>query len=134
MQLRHKGEDSVGIEAMERIPKMKLLCEYATDVIPAIEVVSSRWKDHVMCYGNGRTSREELMLAPLNCSNWGPLLNHSNRGNCGSLRVVIEGKIRLLLYSKKDIKAHEELLYNYNGFYSDYPTEGFEDYTTPKKK
>ena len=86
----------------------------------------------MMFYGNGETSHDELMLVPINCSSWCSLLNHHNKGNCASLRVVVDGRIRVLLYTKRVIRAGEELLYSYNGFYKGYPTEGFEDYSAPK--
>jgi hypothetical protein len=80
-----------------------------------------------MIYANGKNSQEELMLAPYNCSNWGPLINHHDQGNCASLRIVINCRIRVLLYSKIKIKKGEQLLYNYNSDVNEYPTEGFSD-------
>ena len=63
------------------------------------------------------------MLVPFNCSNWGPLLNCSilvegkSNHNCMSIRLLIKGIPRVLIYSNRMIKKGEELLYNYNGLY-----------------
>jgi hypothetical protein len=57
-----------------------------------------------MFYANGKNSKEELILAPYNCMNWGPFINHDNEGNCASLRIVINQQIRVLIYAKKKIK------------------------------
>jgi SET domain-containing protein len=66
------------------------------------------------------------VLAPINICNFGPLLNHSDEGNCSSLRIIIDGSIRVLLYTTKKVVMGEELLYDYNGFHDEYPTDGFE--------
>jgi SET domain-containing protein len=60
------------------------------------------------------------MLAPFNYSNWVPLINCPNRDspkdqNCATIRIIIEGQIRVILYTTKAIKKGEELLYDYNG-------------------
>ena len=82
-----------------------------------------------MTYGFGSTCSEELVAAPFNCCGLGPLINHANRGNCNSLKLVVEEKIRILIYAGRLIKAGEELLYNYNGgSMNEYDTEGVEDY------
>jgi hypothetical protein len=80
-----------------------------------------------MFYANGKNSEEELILAPYNCMNWGPLINHHDVGNCNSLRIVINRRIRVLLYSKRKIIKGEQLLYNYNSSWNEYPTEGLVD-------
>lgn len=81
----------------------------------------------------GKTSKEEFVLAPINCSNWGSLLNHSANANCSSLRVIVDQEVKLLIYTTRKVQAGEELLINYNGYYDDFPTEGFEDYNAPSK-
>jgi SET domain-containing protein len=78
-----------------------------------------------MLYHHGGTSGQELVLAPVNLCNFGPLLNHSEKGNYSSLRIIIDGSIRVLLYTTRKVAKGEELLYNYNGFYDEYPTDDF---------
>jgi hypothetical protein len=58
-----------------------------------------------MLYHHGATSEQELVLAPLNICNFGPLLNHSDDGNCASLRIIIDGSIRVLLYTTRKVAA-----------------------------
>ena len=114
---------------MEKIPKDTLICEYAGGILPTINESIFDWEDCNMTYVYGSTCSEELVIAPFNCFSYGPLLNHAKKGNCKSLKVVIDGKIRILIYTTKMIKADNELLYNYNGEMEEYDTEGFEDYT-----
>lgn len=82
-------EDNFGIEALEPIPKLTLIGEYAADIIPAVHCTKSKWKEHIMIYYQGPTSEEDLMLVPFNICNFGPLLNHSSAANCSSLRIII---------------------------------------------
>jgi SET domain-containing protein len=112
---------------MEDIPAYTLICEYACDILPMTCAQHLVYKDHVMFYANGKNSEEELILAPYNCSNWGPLINYDKTGNCATLRIVINRQIRVLIYSKQKIKKHEQLLYNYNSEVNEYPTKGFVD-------
>ena len=82
---------------------MSLLGEYAADIVPSALCGQLRWKDHLMIYHQGATSEQELVLAPLNICNFAPLLNHSDDGNCASIRVIIDGSIRVLLYTKRKV-------------------------------
>lgn len=109
-------EVDLGIRAMEDIPINTLICEYACDILPMANAQNLVYKDHVMFYANGKDSEEELILAPYNCSNWGPLINYAEKGNCASLRTVIKRQIRVLIYSTQKIKKSEQLLYNYNSY------------------
>lgn len=106
---------------------MSFICEYAADIIPSAYCSHLTWKDHIMLLFQGKNSKEELVLAPINCSNWGPLLNHSEKGNCSTVRVIINDCVRVLMFATKNIKAGEELLYNYNNYYREFPTDEFED-------
>lgn len=63
------------------------------------------WNKHIMLYNHGETSARELILVPVRTCNWGPLINHRNDGNCGSVRLIIDKKIHVLIYSKIDITA-----------------------------
>ena len=92
---------------MEQLPKNSLLCEYAADIVPSLFCSQLKWKEHIMLYIQGRTSQEEFVLAPVNCSNWGSLLNHSDKANCSTLRVIIDQSVRLILYTTKSIQPGE---------------------------
>lgn len=129
LRLKIHGENSYGIEALENIPKMCLLGEYAADIVPSVFTPHLKWKDHLMLYCHGETSKDELILAPINICNFGPLLNHSDDGNCASLRIIIDDSIRVLLYTTKKVEIGEELLYDYNGFHDEYPTAEFERFS-----
>jgi hypothetical protein len=98
-------EVGYGIETLEVIPKMTLICEYAADILPSMVVKNLFYKEHIMIYTHGKDSRSELILTPFMCSNWGPLINHRDVGNCSSLRAIINGKIRVLIYSLRRIEA-----------------------------
>lgn len=75
-----------------------------------------------MLYIQGPTSKEELVLVPINCSSWTGLINHSSRGNCAVVRVIVGNTVRVLLYARKNIEAGEELLFNYNSCFNQFPT------------
>ena len=52
-----KHEFGYGIEAIEAIPKMTLICEYAADILPSVIVRNLFYKEHVMLYAHGKDSR-----------------------------------------------------------------------------
>lgn len=95
---------------------MTLICEYAADIVPNAYASKLKWKDHIMQYSHGRTSRQELILVPINHSNWGSLINHAEKSNCSTLRIVVQNQIRILIYSLERIPANSEIFINYNGF------------------
>jgi hypothetical protein len=64
-----------------------------------------------MHYASGPTGKEELMLVPFNCSNWAPLINSPNHDtpkdqNCASARIIIDGRIRVIIYTTRAIKSN----------------------------
>jgi len=50
----------------------------------------------------------------INCS------DNINEDNCGTIRILVNNQAKILIYSNKNIKINEELLYNYNGLSNDY--------------
>jgi hypothetical protein len=45
-----------GIQAIEDIPALTLICEYACDILPMTCAQRLVYKDHVMFYANGKNS------------------------------------------------------------------------------
>jgi hypothetical protein len=81
VKLKKIGQNNFGIEAIERIPKHVLICEYACDILPCIFAcsLSNDCRGKIMHYAYGKNGREELMLTPYMCSNWAPLINSPNQ-------------------------------------------------------
>jgi len=66
----------------------------------------SRLKNYGMFYSNGKNGKEEMALIPFNCGGWGMFLNHAsgNECNCGTLRILIDGQIRVIIYTLKRVR------------------------------
>lgn len=82
-----------------------------------------------MFYANGKDGISELVLSPFNYSNWSIFINHApaSKSNCSSLRIIVDGIIRVIIYSNRNIKKGEQLLYDYNGFFEEVNTSAYKD-------
>ena len=62
---------------------------------------------------------EEMVLAPRDYSGYVLLVNTApaNRCNCKVIRLIVEGALRVLLVTKKLVKAGEQLTYFYGDGY-----------------
>jgi len=59
---------------------------------------------------------EEIYLAPRDYCGYIPLMNSGpkkNQNNCKSITGIINGRLRIIIYSIKTIQLGEELLYSY---------------------
>lgn len=78
-------------------------------------------------------SDTSLVIAPEKHSNVGRYFNSVNhcskeskkKQNIRSIRCQINGRVTVLLYTKRAVKKGESLLYNYNEAKDCYPTEEF---------
>lgn len=78
----------------------RLLCEYAGNVLPATFAAFNPKYNMDLFYGN--TPINSLIITTITVSSLGPLLNHSDSPNCASLRCVINGEPKILIYLIKD--------------------------------
>lgn len=62
----------------------------------------------------GSTPDISLIVTVLNSASLGPLINHANSANCASLRCVIRGLPKVIIYSTKKIDPGVQLFYSYN--------------------
>jgi hypothetical protein len=53
------------------------------------------------------------------------LLESKKKQNLRSIRCQLDGKVTVLLYTKRPVKKGEQLLYNYNEAKECYPTDDF---------
>ncbi len=78
-------------------------------------------------------SETSLLIVPEKYANIGRFFNSVNNGvkeslkkqNLKSLRCQLDGKVIVLLYTKRSVKKGESLLYNYNEAKECYPTDEF---------
>lgn len=78
-------------------------------------------------------SDTSLVIVPEHYSNIGRFFNSVNNGvkeslkkqNLRSIRCQLDGKVTVLLYTKRAVKRGESLLYNYNEAKECYPTDEF---------
>jgi SET domain-containing protein len=103
-----RSSAGLGLFADENIPKGKFLIEYfGRDLAPGEEFISK--SKYLFEINSKRT------IDGTNRSNTARYINHSCRPNC---EVEIK-KGRVLVFSKKNIKAGEELNYDYGKEYWD---------------
>lgn len=43
------------------------------------------------------------------------------------MRIIVDGIIRVIIYSNRNIKKGEQLLYDYNGFFEEVNTSAYKD-------
>ena len=96
----------LGLFTLESIPKGKRIIEYTGPLRPNEEIEKSRGK-----YFFGVNSKWSIDGRPR--SNTARYINHSCRPNA---EAIITGR-RVWIWSKKNIKAGEEITYNYGKEY-----------------
>ncbi|MBX4181696.1 SET domain-containing protein-lysine N-methyltransferase [Candidatus Parcubacteria bacterium] len=108
-----RGISGKGIFAMEEIPKKKRIIEYIGTSVPVEkqETIKGRYLFW--------TGRKKMIDGNIK-ANVARFINHSCRPNCEAAGP----SGRILIYSKRRIKAGEELTY-------DYGKEYFDDYIKP---
>lgn len=109
-----KSKTGKGLFALEDIPKGKCIIEYTGDVVPKDkwETINSLYLFEVS---------KNLTINGNTKTNTAKYINHSCRPN-SEIEIY---KDRVYVFSKKNIKAGEELNY-------DYDTEYFNEYIKPK--
>ena len=70
MEIMTFNSIDLGIKAMEDIPALTLICEYACDILPLTCAQRLTFKYHIMFYANGKNSEEELL-----CEHWHRFVN-----------------------------------------------------------
>ena len=81
-------------------------------------MVLCKKSDSVMRYSGGG-SPKDVFLAPKDFAGYVLLVNTGKKEkcNCISLRLIIDGSVRILLLTSKKIKKGQELLYSYGDHY-----------------
>ena len=90
---------------MDNIPKDVLIGEYACDLLEGRDMVLCKKSDSVMRYSGGG-SPKDVFLAPKDFAGYVLLVNTGpkEKCNCISLRLIIDGSVRILLLTSKKIK------------------------------
>lgn len=120
------------VEADEDIPNMTFIAEYTGEV------------DYMCCrhYDSGNSIMgllfsddpvKELVICPDSRGNIARFLsginNHTEEGrskqNVRCVRYSINGEARVILIAMRDIRKGERLYYDYNAYYTEYPTQHF---------
>lgn len=107
-----------GIFAKEDIPEEVLLGEYACDIVIGADLQMCKKMDTIMML-SGRNTPDDTFLAPILYCGFVSLVNseQEDKCNCATIRVLIGGILRVLLYSTQKIKKGGQLYWNYGSSY-----------------
>jgi len=92
----------------------EMLMEYAGEVIRAsvADVRERRYDAHgIGCY-MFRCGDDNVVDAT-KCGNVARFINHSCEPNCYSRQIVIDGRVRIVIFALRDVHRGEELTYDY---------------------
>lgn len=130
MELHKYEKKGWGVRACIDIKDNTLLGEYAGDVIGFRDILNNKENNYYFTLVNEHDSYKNLVVDGEKRSNLMRFINSSSaktKANCSSLLVVIEGEVRILIFTVCDIGVGEEFVYDYNGGLSkDYNTDNFE--------
>ncbi|CDW89782.1 histone-lysine n-methyltransferase atxr6-like [Stylonychia lemnae] len=120
------------VEAAQDMSDLTLICEYAGEVRTFRQCLFDK-NDSIMELLDTGDSDTSLNIVPQKQANVGRFFNSINNSskdskkkqNIRSLRCQIDGKVTVLIFTKRPVKKGESLLYNYNEAKNLYPTEDF---------
>jgi hypothetical protein len=130
--IRYDPMQGFFVEAAIDLPDLSLICEYLGEVRTSRQTVFNK-NDSIMELLDTGDSETSLVFVPEKYSNVGRFFNSVNNGvkesikkqNLKSIRCQLDGKVTVLLYTKRAVKKGESLLYNYNEAKECYPTDDF---------
>jgi len=119
LQVKHIEGKGRGIFAVNGFKKGDFVVEYHGELLDLAEAKAREAqyaedpKTGCYMYYFQYQSRTYCVDATKETSRNGRLINHSKTGNCQTRLHAIDGTPHLILVASKDIKAEEELLYDY---------------------
>lgn len=130
--LRYQENQGFFVEAAVDLPDLCLICEYLGEVRTGRQSLFNP-NDSIMELLDTGDSDTSLSIIPEKHSNIGryfnginnKLLDSKKKQNLMSIRCQMDGKVTVLLYTKRAVKQGEQLLYNYNEAKECYPTDDF---------
>ncbi|TNV79602.1 hypothetical protein FGO68_gene11366 [Halteria grandinella] len=130
--IRYEESQGFFVEAAIDLPDLCLICEYLGEVRTARQSLFNA-NDSIMELLDTGDSDTSLSIIPEKHSNIGRYFNSINnknvdsrkKQNVRSIRCQLDGKVTVLLYTKRAVKKGEQLLYNYNEAKECYPTDDF---------
>ncbi|KAA8592211.1 hypothetical protein FQN60_017666 [Etheostoma spectabile] len=117
LQIKHIEGKGRGIFAVKSFKKGEFVVEYHGDLLELAEA-KRREAQYAQdpkkgCYMYYFQYQSKTVDATEETSRLGRLINHSKTGNCQTRLHPINGTPHLILVASRDIKAEEELLYDY---------------------
>eukprot|EP00347_Sterkiella_histriomuscorum_P019555 403341187 len=130
--LKHDQNQGFYVEAAQDLQDLTLLCEYAGEVRTLRQTIFDK-NDSIMELLDTGDSDTSLVIAPQKYSNVGRFFNSINKSskeskkkqNIRSIRCQIDGKATVMIYTQRNVKKGEQLLYDYNEAKNMYPTDDF---------
>lgn len=122
--LRNSSIHSFGLVVMEAAEPGDLIIEYVGELVRASVANIREWKYEREYRGDGIASSYLFRLDPImviDASHQGNLarfINHSCDPNCVAKTISLNGSKRIVMYAKKNLRAGEEITYDYK-----FPTE-----------
>ncbi|XP_037536010.1 lysine methyltransferase 5Ab [Nematolebias whitei] len=119
MQVKHIKEKGRGVFAVKGFTKGEFVVEYHGDLLDLAEAkrreaeYSKDPETGCYMYYFQYQTKTYCVDATKETGRLGRLLNHSKGGNCQTRLHAIDGTPHLILVASRDIKADEELLYDY---------------------
>lgn len=92
---------------------------HVCDLLQGKNLIFCKKNDAVMEYSGGSTPND-IFLAPKDHAGYVLLINTASEGeknNCKCLRSIIQGRLRVIIYTSSPIRAGEQLLYEYGPKY-----------------
>ncbi|MCJ1447124.1 MAG: hypothetical protein MMC23_007633 [Stictis urceolatum] len=110
-----------GARALQSIKEEEILEEYVGEVLPATENSTGYGMD-VDCslvYHAGAKKNDVALIDSVYWGNWTRFINHSCEPNCEFQRVILGGKVRIMVVSIKPISMFDEIVVSYGDSYFD---------------
>jgi len=104
-----------GLFALENIAAEEFVIEYVGEIIRQ-SVADTREKNYnKQGIGSSYMFRidNEMIVDATKCGNLSRFINHSCDPNCYAKIITIEGRKKIVIYSRKEIKRDEEITYDY---------------------
>lgn len=103
------GEKGKGLRTLEDLESNSFIIEYVGKVIKKIDMENRTQNEHfyVMTLGNG------LVIDATEKGNMARFMNHSCKPNCETQKWIIDGKLRIGIFTNKKILKGTELCFDY---------------------
>lgn len=104
-----------GIRALQDLPKGTMVLEYVGEIIDQRETEKRilKYSKRGMSHFYFMTLRPDMIIDATDKGNLSRFMNHSCAPNCATQKWIVDGKMRIALYTEKKIHRLQELTFDY---------------------